>query len=74
MLISKGAWPIEVADEYPTARVVGMDLAPIQPQLVPPNCEFMVGDLTEDLEEFHDGSVDLLQSRYGEHTNRSSLI
>ena len=59
-----GAWPIEVADAYPTARVIGLDLAPIQPDLVPLNCEFMVADLTQDLDDFDDGSVDLLQSRY----------
>lgn len=59
-----GAWPIEVADQYPTARVVGMDLAPIQPDTVPSNCDFVVGDLTEDLDQFHDATVDLVQSRY----------
>jgi hypothetical protein len=41
-----------------------MDLAPIQPELVPPNCEFMVGDLEEDLADFDEGSMDLVQGRY----------
>ena len=36
-----GAWCVEVADEYPTAQVVGMSLSPIQPTEVPPNCEFI---------------------------------
>lgn len=40
-----------------------MDLAPIQPAYVPLNCEFMVGDLTENLEDFNDGSMDLVHSR-----------
>jgi hypothetical protein len=68
-LIGKGAWPIEVADEYPTARLVGIDLAPIQPEMVPRNCEFVVGDFTVDLDEYHEGSVDLLHSRYRDELN-----
>ena len=59
-----GRWAIEVASEFPTARVIGMDLAPIQPTLIPINCEFIVGDFTEDLYEFDDGSTDLVHSRY----------
>jgi hypothetical protein len=59
-----GSWAIEVADEFPTARVIGMDLSPIQPELVPTNCEFMVGDLAVDIEEFDEGSFDLVHSRY----------
>ena len=41
-----------------------MDLSPIQRTSVPGNCEFMVGDLREELPTFNDGSVDLLHSRY----------
>jgi Methyltransferase domain len=57
-----GAWCIEVADEYPTAMVRGIDLSPVQPNLVPDNCEFIVMDLTEGL-EFDSGSQDLVHSR-----------
>ncbi|RMJ27592.1 Methyltransferase [Aspergillus sp. HF37] len=39
-----GIWPIEVADEYPSATVTGTDLSPIQPRWVPPNCFFEVDD------------------------------
>ncbi|RMJ28403.1 Methyltransferase [Aspergillus sp. HF37] len=39
-----GIWPIEVADEFPRADVIGTDLSPIQPQWVPPNCFFEVDD------------------------------
>ena len=59
----KGRWVIEVADEFPKANVVGMDLAPIQPIDVPLNCEFRVGDMTKDLDDFVDGNVDLVHSR-----------
>jgi tRNA G46 methylase TrmB len=58
-----GRWVVEVADDYPTAHVVGTDLSPIQPTDVPTNAEFILMDLTQGL-EFETGSVDLLQSRY----------
>jgi hypothetical protein len=42
-----------------------MDLSPIQPvDDVPTNCEFRVGDLTQNLEDYDDGSFDLIHSRY----------
>jgi hypothetical protein len=59
-----GQWAIEVADRFPTAHVVGMDLSPIQPTLVPHNCEFLVGDLREDLAQFSSGFFNLVHSRY----------
>lgn len=46
------AWPIEVADEFPSVRVVGFDLIPSLPDYVPPNCEFMVAGLESELDEF----------------------
>ncbi|KAK6541922.1 hypothetical protein TWF694_007697 [Orbilia ellipsospora] len=39
-----GIWAIEVADLFPSASVVGTDLAPIQPTWVPPNLEFQIDD------------------------------
>jgi trans-aconitate methyltransferase len=36
----------DVADEFPAARVIGVDLSPIQPTLVPPNCEFEIDNVT----------------------------
>lgn len=35
-------------DENPTARVEGWDISPIQPDLVPPNVEFVVDNAEED--------------------------
>jgi len=58
-----GSWVIDVAEEYPNTRVIGMDLSPIQPLSVPPNAEFQVGDLTVDLASFHQMSFDLIHSR-----------
>ena len=39
-----GIWAIEMGDEHPDAHVLGTDLSPIQPELVPPNCIFEIDD------------------------------
>lgn len=39
-----GIWAIEMADDYPEAQITGIDLSPIQPELVPVNCMFEVDD------------------------------
>ncbi|RMZ90814.1 hypothetical protein DV736_g1959, partial [Chaetothyriales sp. CBS 134916] len=39
-----GMWAIQFADEHPESSVLGIDLSPIQPTLVPPNCKFEVDD------------------------------
>ncbi|KAF5566263.1 hypothetical protein FNAPI_1262 [Fusarium napiforme] len=43
-----GIWAIEYADLHPEAQVVGVDLSPIQPSLVPPNCTFEIDDLEKE--------------------------
>ncbi|KAI9772568.1 MAG: hypothetical protein M1839_002450 [Geoglossum umbratile] len=39
-----GIWAMEFADRYPSARTIGTDLSPIQPNFVPPNLSFLVDD------------------------------
>ena len=39
-----GIWALDLADETPEALVIGIDLSPIQPGWVPPNCRFYVDD------------------------------
>jgi len=39
-----GIWAIEMADRHPEAQVTGIDLSPIQPELVPENCAFEIDD------------------------------
>ncbi|KAK4185785.1 phosphoethanolamine n-methyltransferase 3 [Podospora australis] len=41
-----GLWAIDFADEHPEARVIGIDISPIQPSWVPPNLEFQIDNLT----------------------------
>jgi len=39
-----GKWAVEMGDEFPNAHIIGIDLSPIQPPVVPPNVEFYVED------------------------------
>jgi SAM-dependent methyltransferase len=43
-----GIWAIDVADEFPSATVFGIDLSPIQPEWLPNNCRFHVDDYEDD--------------------------
>ncbi|QPC70710.1 hypothetical protein HYE68_001462 [Fusarium pseudograminearum] len=43
-----GLWALEFADEHPAAEVIGVDLSPIQPPFVPPNCTFEIDDLEKE--------------------------
>ena len=40
-----GIWALAVADMFPSARVLGVDVAPIQPLWVAPNCFFEIDDM-----------------------------
>ena len=57
-----GLWAIDVADEHPTAQVIGLDLSPIQPTLVPPNVLFQIDDADEEW-TFRPDSFDLIHTR-----------
>ncbi|KAI7115024.1 S-adenosyl-L-methionine-dependent methyltransferase, partial [Hortaea werneckii] len=43
-----GIWAEEFAEDFPFCQVIGIDLSPGQPTLVPPNLKFMIDD-AEDL-------------------------
>ncbi|GKT61711.1 SAM-dependent methyltransferase [Colletotrichum tofieldiae] len=42
-----GVWAIDFADEFPSAEVIGVDVSPIQPTWVPPNCKFQIDDIEQ---------------------------
>ncbi|KZS94704.1 S-adenosyl-L-methionine-dependent methyltransferase [Sistotremastrum niveocremeum HHB9708] len=44
-----GVWSVEMAQAYPHAKVVGLDLVDSKPILLPPNCTFVTGDMTKGL-------------------------
>ncbi|KAI9167115.1 putative methyltransferase tdiE [Paramyrothecium foliicola] len=60
-----GFWAQDVAEHFPSARVIGTDISPIQPHWTAPNVEFRV----EDLEDEHRpwtkiyGDADLIHVR-----------
>jgi len=43
-----GIWALDMADENPTAEVIGTDLSPIQPLWVAPNCRFIIDDVEDE--------------------------
>jgi SAM-dependent methyltransferase len=57
-----GMWAIEFADQFPSASVIGTDLSPIQPTLVPPNLQFEVDDFCSEW-TFKKDSFDYIHAR-----------
>lgn len=57
-----GIWAIDVGDLYPSAQILGNDLSPIQPTLVPPNVTFEVDDMENTWE--YSSQFDLIHARY----------
>ena len=58
-----GEWVKQVATEFPSATVYGLDIAPINRDDVPSNCKFVTHDLNAGL-PFGDSSMDFVNSRY----------
>jgi trans-aconitate methyltransferase len=58
-----GIWAIEAADEYPSAEVIGIDLSPIQPTWVPPNCKFIVDNAEDEWPYAPNAAFDLIHWR-----------
>lgn len=57
-----GIWVMDVAYDHPEAHIVGTDLSPIQPSLVPRNVEFEIDD-NEDDWNFSE-TFDLIHTRF----------
>ncbi|KAK6344314.1 hypothetical protein TWF696_007954 [Orbilia brochopaga] len=58
-----GIWAIEIADAFPSAAVIGTDIAPIQPSWVPPNLEFQIDDCEGEW-TFGNNTFDFIHIRY----------
>ena len=58
-----GSWAIDFADAHPGSQVIGNDLSPVQPMLVPPNVEFVVDDF-EDEWYYEHNPFDFIHGRY----------
>ncbi|KAL2119971.1 hypothetical protein VTJ04DRAFT_6932 [Mycothermus thermophilus] len=57
-----GIWAVEYAEQHPNSNVLGVDLSPIQPEYVPPNCVFEVDDIDDDWVYQH--KFDFIHARY----------
>ncbi|ORY02669.1 S-adenosyl-L-methionine-dependent methyltransferase [Clohesyomyces aquaticus] len=59
-----GIWAIDMGDKasYPTAEILGNDISPIQPSLVPPNVKFEVDDIED--EWVYSTKFDFIHARY----------
>lgn len=57
-----GIWSVEMADKFPSADVVGVDIAPTQPEWVPPNCHFELDDIEQDW-TWRENTADFIYSR-----------
>ncbi|KAJ4503985.1 hypothetical protein HRR80_007257 [Exophiala dermatitidis] len=57
-----GIWALDVADLFPCAEVLGVDIAPIQPKWVAPNCQFEIDDI-EDTWTYRKESFDFIHLR-----------
>ncbi|KAL7270675.1 hypothetical protein RUND412_006612 [Rhizina undulata] len=58
-----GIWAIDIADEFPSASVIGVDLSPIQPKWLPPNLIFEVDDIEEPW-PYKENSFDFIHLRH----------
>ncbi|KAJ6439791.1 cmp-sialic acid transporter [Purpureocillium lavendulum] len=58
-----GIWAIDMADEFPSAEVAGVDLSPIQPEWVPNNCRFHVDDYEDEWTYRDDEKFDYIHGR-----------
>ena len=61
LLISTRA--IDFSDQHESAEVIGIDLSPIQPGWVPPNCKFIIDDLESDWAYAEDDKFDFIHLR-----------
>ena len=57
-----GIWALDIADAYPSAQVIGVDIAPIQPRWVSVNCQFEIDDV-ESTWTFKQDSFDFIHFR-----------
>lgn len=43
-----GLWCIQMAEQYPNANIVGMDISPIQPEQRPSNVVWVIHDMEQE--------------------------
>ncbi|KAK5138071.1 hypothetical protein LTR08_005869 [Meristemomyces frigidus] len=61
VVIDTRIWAVEFAEAFPGTQVIGTDLSPIQPDFIPPNCQFIVDNAEHDW--VFDRKFDYIHSR-----------
>ncbi|KAL9124276.1 MAG: hypothetical protein Q9217_006376 [Psora testacea] len=59
-----GIWAIEMGEQYPKAKVTGIDLSPVQPSWVPDNVTFEIDDVEAKNWTWPDNYFDYIHSRF----------
>ncbi|KGO47378.1 hypothetical protein PEX1_004680 [Penicillium expansum] len=57
-----GIWALDIAEKFPTAKVIGNDISAIQPNWVTPNVEFIVEDFEQEW-LYEKNSFDFIHAR-----------
>lgn len=57
-----GIWAFDMADRYPSATIIGVDTAAVQPHYVPPNVQFEIDDIESDW-LYSESSFDFIHAR-----------
>ncbi|KAL0933069.1 methyltransferase domain-containing protein [Colletotrichum truncatum] len=50
-----GLWAVEVADKFPSAHVIGVDISPIQNSYAPQNVDWRIDDIEESWSQLYSG-------------------
>lgn len=58
-----GIWAIDMADQFPSAEVIGTDISPTQPSWAPPNVNFQIDDAQLEW-TFPENTFDFIHIRY----------
>ncbi|KAK2001873.1 methyltransferase domain-containing protein [Colletotrichum falcatum] len=69
-----GIWAMDYADEHPSSTIIGVDLSPIQPNFVPPNCSFEVDDVEKEWTWSEPFDFIFSRSMNGSFTSWSDII
>lgn len=59
-----GIWALEMAEQYPDTKVIGTDLSPVQPELVPDNVRFEIDDVEAKHWSWPENHFDYIHSRF----------
>lgn len=71
-----GIWALEMAEQYPDATIIGTDLSPVQPVMVPDNVHFEIDDVEAKHWSWPDNYFDYIHSRFmiGSISNWQRLV